>query len=1604
MAEQTIGTARIDITASAEGVEAAAAKAKRSISDLSKDAQIQYDRLTAAERRRVDALNRQVDTLGMTRAEQLAYNASLRTSGPLHDELVRKLKQQEAAQKAANSAMLAGGLSAKEMDWAMRGVPAQITDIVTSLQGGQRPLTVFIQQGGQLKDMFGGVVPAAKALTSSLIGMVNPYTVVAAAAAGLAFAYHQGSSELDEFNHHLTMTGGALGMSASQVSMLAVQMDRLSGITRGGAVRALTEVAASGKIAADQIGMVAEVALRSSQLLGRETADVVEEFAKLAGEPSKAAAELNEKYNFLTTSVYQQIRALEEQGRTQDAARLAADELGRVTTERLSEVERSLGSVEKAWRFVKDQAKGAWDAMLNVGRPDTLNDQLKEAVERLETLRVLSRTSVVGDPFGRVEEQERRVAAIRAQIDSEQEALGLDQARAESRKAFIEAEQRWQEQTEGFLSKSAKMEKEIAQARADGLRLKKSEHEIEQRIADIREKYSEKSKGGISTTQTELARLNALMEAERQREEALHSVGLAQANLNEGERLAIQYAEKLKLATDEKTKSQLAANKALAEEYGARKRANDVFEKDLKDRQSAIDAAKRQTERLRDEIETYGMGKSAIEAMTIARLEEKLAIDSSLTGDQRHLELLRQEIEERQKLLGAMRTKEALDAQLKEWQNWEREVDRIFDQLGQSLTDQLFEGGKSARDMLKDMFKALTLRIVVQPMLSGMQGMVTNQIGGLFGYQDPRQQQGGGGLMGMAKNASSAHSALTGGPSSMFGNAAQWLGKQVGSEALSAFGMGMSGAGGIAAIGTGVGASLGTTIGTSAAAMTSTTFSAALGGTAGVASGSGVVGSVVGGGAAGLGSAFAAALPWVGGALALGSAFGLFDSGPPKTRHGQRTTIDYTGGAFGVSALDDRQAAGSEQAALAAAQSAVAAANDLFARIGVNAGIESFYAIMESSVLGDRNGVASGGTLRIGDTLRQIGVKQSSDMTLAGFGGWSSEDMLSRLQTDITLTTLEAFQALGDQLPSVLSNMLAGIDFRNIDGATAQDIATRFAAVADGASQFLTAIEAMPFEQLRGLSFDAAAGLVQLAGGVESLLGVQQTYYQAFYSEAERHGIAVNNLTSALAAAGVVMPELVGSTDQMLASYRAIVEAQDLNTEAGRQVYVALMQASGAFADVAQFAGQAAEATRAAAQRAAEEEARIAKQRRDDALSYLAETYNAVVQAGQREIARLQESFGATDSAMSAYRSAVQRLESELNSLFSAIDRGIQALRGTGAAFDAQYHQARAVISTTLLTGQLPQTADLSEAIRVAQQGVMGQRFASREDQQRAYLTLANELEAIKGIAEPELDAAQATLAQLEDQYRLLRGMSLVGEDSLTALEQQLRTAIATEESARRQISAIEEQINWAKEQYNALLEIRDGVLSFPEALAAFAQTLAAAIAAGNRAAAPATPSLPGGGPYTPVPGTGIGSSSWTTDYLYANQDVLKAYDASWGLTPEAWAQYHWDTYGKYEGRSYDVGTNYVPRDMLANIHEGEIIIDPRSSDILRRYGIGVQGGGSSRETEQLLREQLSEVRQQNRYLYEIVKSGKRTANNTEDVANAIAHGDSDCPTCASTL
>lgn len=378
MAEESLGTAAIYLTVDSTKMEAGVARAKAKLAGMGDEATKQYSRMNASEKRRAESLVRQIDLLGKTRSEQIAYNAKLKVGGALGDEIASKAAANAA--KIERTAGATGGLTkafsgssktARELQFAMRGLPAQLTDIFSSLATGQDPMRVFLQQGGQLKDMFGGIRPAARALGSSLLKLVNPYTVAAVAAGALLFAWKQGIDEIEAYNAALIKTGNYAGLTAKQLDDMAASMDAVRG-TQHAAAAAIAQTVQAGVFIGDQIRDVASAV----ETAGKDADKMVQEFAKLADDPVNAIVELNEHQHFLTAAVYDQIKALQDQGREQEAASLAIKTYSDTVVNRTDDIKENLDNVSQAWGGVKKAAGEAWDAMIH-GTRDSANSTIQ---------------------------------------------------------------------------------------------------------------------------------------------------------------------------------------------------------------------------------------------------------------------------------------------------------------------------------------------------------------------------------------------------------------------------------------------------------------------------------------------------------------------------------------------------------------------------------------------------------------------------------------------------------------------------------------------------------------------------------------------------------------------------------------------------------------------------------------------------------------------------------------------------------------------------------------------------------------------------------------------------------------------------------------------------------------------------------------------------------------------------------------------------------------------------------------------------------------------------------------------------------------------------
>lgn len=122
------------------------------------------------------------------------------------------------------------GQSATQTAYAMRMIPAQMTDIVVGLSTGQSPFMVLMQQGGQLKDMFGGIIPAIKGVSTYVMGLVNPFTVTAGAVGLLTYAVYQNRLDIEAATKIATESLGTNGDAAERLALNMVAISDKTGL------------------------------------------------------------------------------------------------------------------------------------------------------------------------------------------------------------------------------------------------------------------------------------------------------------------------------------------------------------------------------------------------------------------------------------------------------------------------------------------------------------------------------------------------------------------------------------------------------------------------------------------------------------------------------------------------------------------------------------------------------------------------------------------------------------------------------------------------------------------------------------------------------------------------------------------------------------------------------------------------------------------------------------------------------------------------------------------------------------------------------------------------------------------------------------------------------------------------------------------------------------------------------------------------------------------------------------------------------------------------------------------------------------------------------
>lgn len=570
---------------------------------------------------------------------------------------------------------------------------------------------------GDLTEATGASRVGVEALAGSLGGIGAVAGMAAAAVLGLAVAYSTGHKESKGLTDALILTGNVVGQTTGQLNDMALSVSAATGATRGQAAEALKLAVSAGNVASENLGLVADSAVRMERTTGQSVDKTVKQFAELGKEPYEASRKLDGQYNYLTASVLRQIKTLEDQGRTTEAAMLAQNAFADAIANRTGEIEGNLGQIERGWNEIKKSVLGAWDAMKNIGRVKGPQEQIGDLKRQLAT---------GGYDFALTENDIRKqISDLEAQAETEKR-IGAEKekqaAQDKARKVWNEDEVRW-------LNKREQKEREIAKVRSTGEAAGLDAKEIAGRVARVEEKYAEKTPRGRSGGGGKISDYDQTMRTLAER------ISVQQLELGSTEKLTAAEKEHAKWLADvdsgrkKLTASEIKAAEAkwqtllgLEKENAEHQKYLAAVDKQEATNQKAYTATLDRIAAAERETELMGLSEAQISAVEQARLADALAIAAENGATPEMLAALREELTLRGKLTDALSARDLKKFELDDAKKAISDADKEMNEFAKSaaknmqsaLADFLFDPFADGADKMAQKFGQTIQRMIAE--------------------------------------------------------------------------------------------------------------------------------------------------------------------------------------------------------------------------------------------------------------------------------------------------------------------------------------------------------------------------------------------------------------------------------------------------------------------------------------------------------------------------------------------------------------------------------------------------------------------------------------------------------------------------------------------------------------------------------------------------------------------------------------------------------------------------------------------------------------------------------------------------------------------------
>lgn len=770
---------------------------------------------------------------------------------------------------------------------------------------------------------------------------------------------------------------------------------------------------------------------------------------------------------------------------------------------------------------------------------------------------------------------------------------------------------------------------------------------------------------------------------------------------------------------------------------------------------------------------TFGKTKKQIEQLTLARDEDRLSQRGALELSEDTVAQLEREIEARKRNVAALGTLDVLEAQKKaseEAAAAQKEFWKSIDDTAHSTFVSILNGSKDTATRLKETFKnvffdwlyQMTIKKWIINIGTSSGGLVDGIASALGGSSSGAAASSGGsglgGILGGASNIFSIgktiYSGFSAGLTSSIGSSITSLGTALGSEAVAAFGAGISGG-----------------------ALGATTASAASGyaGTAAASAGAGAAGAIP-------------VIGWI--ITAMMTANGLYKQGWDATNG----TLNDAGKTLG---------------------SGILALNSVLKKFGLSdsaANIFSGQATL-SKLFGRKNPEIESQGLR--GTLTATGTTDAQNyVNILEKGGWFRSD---KRYTQTAAASKETDTLIDSTMQAIITGVKSfgaaiGIETKNLDSYTkAFDLKLTGVAETDNAAlaklfgdigdelavslvpnlkdfkqesetlsvtlqrlatdytslDTLLAAVGTTFGAIGVASLEARERLIAAGGGIEKLATNLDYFQKNFLTAAEQLAPVQKQLADALKALGVAG---LTTNDQ----FKTYLLGIDKTTAAGATLFTQLLALAPAFNEITKAADEAAKA-------AAQATAQAHRDQLDALVSAINAAYSDLTQVINAQKSAAKTALDAVIAGIDASITAVTSKISNLTTLSNALAAPITAVRTPqqGAASQgAARAQIQAALAIAKASGVLPSADSLKDALATLGQNT-ADRYGSMTDYLREQAAAGRDIKDLGAITDTQLSVAQRTLQSLNDQKTAAQRAYDMQIARLDAILEEQRKAVA---------------------------------------------------------------------------------------------------------------------------------------------------------------------------------------------------------------------------------